>query len=201
MTDKVVVVAHGRFRLVTRPLRESSREILLRFAKQREILGISQLLDRPRTTDLFAVDRAGAVVIPVNAIRDCVARTPSVAMELLRQHHVLLDELVEEVVSLRTDLFAERLVLRIVQLIDDERMQTDEAPLVLDVGQHELAAMTGGTAPDVSKKLRPFVVAGALRWRAGRLVILDVEALRKRVADLGRKSWRTPESRSPAALP
>jgi CRP-like cAMP-binding protein len=176
MADKVLVVGTGRFRVVKR-LEHRKTQVLLRFARAGTVLGVSQLVGQPRTTDVVASKRGGALVLSAPLLREQIARTPSVALALLRHECSVLGGLVDEIASLRNDLFLHRLLHRIERLIDEERPCGNQIEIEID--QEELAAMIGGSASEVSRHLKRSVPEDVLRWKAGVLSIADIAKFRQ----------------------
>ena len=52
--------------------------------------------------------------------------------------------------------------------------------MTIPLTQDELAELVGGTRPSVNQVLRRFVDEGVLELSRGRIIVTDVEALRRR---------------------
>jgi CRP-like cAMP-binding protein len=187
MADKVLVVGSGRFRVMRR-LEGRKTQVLLHFARVGSLLGVSHLVGQPRTTDVVASDRGGALVLSARLLREQIARMPTVAFALLRQENSLASAFVDEIASLRSDSFAHRLLDRIERLVDEERPYGNQITIKID--QADLAAMVGGGASEVSRHLKKLVPGGVLRWKAGVLAIADIANFR----DIVRATWGSPRT-------
>ena len=184
MHDRVLVVAHGRFRVVRRARRPSAPRVLLRFAYERSVLGVSQLVEQTRTTDVFAAPRGGALVVAAAALRTQIAKSPSVAFALLRDQRRVMADLLSEIEALRTEKFGPRVLRCIARFVDRGQIVGNRARV--ELCQRELAEMNGGSPPDVSKALRAFLPTTVLACRNGVIHIEDVAQFRRVVNDLDR---------------
>jgi CRP-like cAMP-binding protein len=184
MEDRVLVVIHGRFRVVRRVSRSNAPQVLLRFAHAGAILGVSQLVEQPRTTDVFGAPRGGALVLSGGALRAQIATAPAVALALLREQRYVMEDLVDEIASLRTERFAVRVLRCIARFV--HRACLVENRTQLDLCQREVAEMVGGSVPDVSKAIAAYLPRRVLRCRARRMYLDDVAEFHRILAMLDR---------------
>lgn len=130
-----------------------------------------------------------------------VAVIPSVALQLERQllapfmerHTVMKDRALERLASnsrwqtlvissLATRPLTERLVLRLLELVNSSPAQSAGRAVTPKISQSNLAAMVGVSRENVNRALSALVSDGAIRQEDGRYVLVDEERLRRVVA-------------------
>jgi CRP/FNR family transcriptional regulator, cyclic AMP receptor protein len=84
--------------------------------------------------------------------------------------------------SLATKSLIDRLVLRLLELVDSSPQRRDGLSITPRVSQTTLAAMIGVTRENVNRALATLMSSGAIRQENSRYVLVDEEGLRRRVA-------------------
>ena len=112
---------------------------------------------------------------------------------MLAAHTVLKDRVLERLASnarLQASMFAslatrpltDRLVLRLLELVDSNRGTGDRPPRTPNISQATLAAMVGVSRENVNRALSALVTEGLIRRDGGGYVLVDEAALREIVA-------------------
>ena len=134
-------------------------------------------------------------------ILDSVAMTPVTLIRLARsdlwpfleQHGAVKDRVLEALASdlrfqtnlissLLTRPLAQRLVLRLLELIDSSPERQSGRPVTPKITQSALAAMIGVTRENVNRALAALALDGSIRLEGCRYVLVDEERLRREVA-------------------
>jgi DNA-binding GntR family transcriptional regulator len=84
--------------------------------------------------------------------------------------------------SLSTRPLIERLVLRLLELVDSSPQSGAGQPATPKISQSTLAAMVGVSRENVNRALAVLMSDGAIRQEDGRYLLVDEERLRRRVA-------------------
>jgi CRP/FNR family cyclic AMP-dependent transcriptional regulator len=130
-----------------------------------------------------------------------VAVEPSIALRLERRwlapfmerHPIMKDRALERLASntrwqslvissLATRPLTERLVLRLLELVDSSPAGTAGDAVTPKISQANLAAMVGVSRENVNRALAALVSDGAIRQEGGRYVLVNEERLRQIVA-------------------
>ena len=150
---------------------------------------------------------------------DAIAMMPTTLIRLARghlcpfleQHGVVKDRVLERlasdlrfehnlITSLLTRPLAERLVLRLLELIDSTRERQPGKAVTPKITQSTLAAMIGVSRENVNRALAALALDGAVRMVGGRYVLVDEQRLRCEVAQgwpLGLRRDRRTDPRTP----
>jgi len=134
-------------------------------------------------------------------IVDVIAVMPTTLIRLdrrdlvpfMEQHPILKDRALEALASntrfqanlissLLTRPLAERLVLRLLELIDSSPERRSGEAVTPKITQSTLAAMIGVSRENVNRALAALALDGSLRLEDGRYVLIDEERLRREVA-------------------
>src|SRR6516165_3043580 len=134
-------------------------------------------------------------------IVDVIAMMPTTLIRLARanlcpfleQHGVVKDRILERlasdarfetnlITSLLTRPLADRLVLRLLELIDPAHGGQPGKAVTPKITQSTLAAMIGVSRENVNRALAALALDGAVRLEDGRYVLVDEERLRREVA-------------------
>jgi CRP/FNR family cyclic AMP-dependent transcriptional regulator len=134
-------------------------------------------------------------------IVDVIAVMPTVLIRLdrrdlvpfMEQHPILKDRALEAlasnsrfqanlITSLLTRPLAERLVLRLLELIDSSPERRSGRAVTPKITQSTLAAMIGVSRENVNRALAALALDGSVRLEDGRYVLIDEERLRREVA-------------------
>jgi CRP-like cAMP-binding protein len=134
-------------------------------------------------------------------ILDSIAMTPATLIRLarsdlwpfLQRHDVVKDRALEALASdlrwqtnlitaLLTRPLAERLVLRLLELIDSAPGRQSGQAVTPKITQSTLAAMIGVSRENVNRALAALALDGSIRMEGGRYVLIDERRLRREVA-------------------
>jgi len=134
-------------------------------------------------------------------IVDVIAVMPTTLIRLdrrdlvpfMEQHPILKDRALEALASntrfqanlissLLTRPLAERLVLRLLELIDSSPERRSGEAVTPKITQSTLAAMIGVSRENVNRALAALALDGSVRLEDGRYVLIDEERLRREVA-------------------
>jgi CRP-like cAMP-binding protein len=85
--------------------------------------------------------------------------------------------------SLATKPLADRLVLRLLELVDSSPQRRAGLAVTPRVSQATLAAMVGVSRENVNRALAVLMASGAIRQERGRYVLVEEQQLRQRVVD------------------
>ena len=77
---------------------------------------------------------------------------------------------------------ADRLLLRLLELIDSSPERVSGLPATPKISQSTLAAMIGVSRENVNRAVAELTTSGLIRQDRGRYVLLDEERLRRQVA-------------------
>ena len=152
-------------------------------------------------------------------ILDSVAMTPTTLIRLARanlcpfleQHGVVKDRALEGLASdlrwqtnlissLLTQPLAQRLILRLLELIDPAPDRQPGKAVTPKITQSTLAAMIGVSRENVNRALAALALDGAIRMEGGRYVLVDEQRLRCEAAQgwpLGLRRDRRTDPRTP----
>jgi CRP/FNR family transcriptional regulator, cyclic AMP receptor protein len=151
-------------------------------------------------------------------ILDVVAMMPTTLIRLARgdlwpfveQHGVVKDRALEAlasdlrwqtnlITSLLTRPLAQRLVLRLLELIDSTPERRSGQAVTPKITQSALAAMIGVSRENVNRALAALALDGSVRMEGGRYVLVDAERLRREAAQgwpVGLRRDRRSEART-----
>jgi CRP/FNR family cyclic AMP-dependent transcriptional regulator len=110
----------------------------------------------------------------------------------LAQHHAIKDRVIEKfasnqrwltvmISSLASKPLTDRLVLRLLELVDSSPERREGLSVTPKITQSTLAAMIGVSREHVNRALAALTASGALRQEGGRYVLVDEERLRREV--------------------
>jgi len=144
----------------------------------------------------------GFFAVEHRRIVEVVATGPSVLIRLdrrvlipfMNRHPVTKDRALEKLASnerwqttmissLATKPLADRLVLRLLELVDSSPQRRPGLAATPRVSQATLAAMVGVSRENVNRALAVLMASGAIRQERGRYVLVDEKQLRQRVVD------------------
>jgi len=152
-------------------------------------------------------------------ILDSVAMMPTTLIRLsraglwpfLERHSAVKDRALEALASdlrfqtnlissLLTQPLAQRLVLRLLELIDSSPGRLSGRAVTPKITQSTLAAMIGVSRENVNRALAALALEGAIRMQGGRYVLVDEERLRREAAQgwpLGLRRDRRTDASTP----
>lgn len=139
-------------------------------------------VERDRQVDLIAVEQSTLLVISRRHLAPFMNRYPSTkdrALEGLASTERWQSTIV---VSRTTWPVADRVALRLIELIDASQARIDGLPVTPKISQTTLAAMVGVTRENTNRGVAVLVAEGLVRVDNGRYVVLDEPALRRRIS-------------------
>ena len=175
----VLVLVHGHVK--TAQVTGEGREIILGFPGPGELLGELSAVDgHPRSGTVRALEAVEALAIPGDAFRAFIEHRPRIAVVLLKTVIARLREADRQRVDHAVHDVVVRVARRLVELCD--RFGDAEAE-VMDTGlaltQDELAAWAGASREAVAKAIGLLRTLGWIRTERRRIVVLDLDALRR----------------------
>jgi CRP-like cAMP-binding protein len=180
--DRVMILLSGRVK-VTRCSGDGN-ESLLGIRDPGDLLGEMAYIDqRTRVASVTALERVRALVISGAVFRAYLERSPRMAMVVLE---VVTQRLRETAVTRASDTHSDataRLAARLTELADRYGIgDCGDVEIDLPLSQEDLRAWTGASRASVAKSLQQL---RDLRWidtGRRRIVVRNVEALRRRAA-------------------
>ncbi|MGH3787969.1 MAG: Crp/Fnr family transcriptional regulator [Pseudonocardiaceae bacterium] len=178
--EALFVLAEGRVKVVFAS--EEGDEMILATLQPPDIFGELALIDGgPRSASIQTLEPTTVLTLTRATLLNLLARQPQVTDVILRS----LGRLVRRMIAQAADLvFLDlhgRVAKLLLNLIEDPTKHTNE-PLSLDLKmtQSDLAAMVGGSRQSVNQILHSFERREYLRLDGRRLIVKDLEALRRR---------------------
>lgn len=181
-SEHVIVVLAGRLKVSS--FTQEGKEVVLAVRGPGDLLGEFSALDgEPRLGSVAALEPAEVVVVPASRFQEFLELHPRIAVLLLRIVVGKLREAERQRVEFGAYDTVGRVARRLLELVDryGEHGAPDEGIAIdLPITQEELAGWTGASREAVSKALRELRGRGLVETRRRRIVVLDVEALRRR---------------------
>lgn len=161
-------------------------EVVLALRGPGEVLGEYSVLDRrPRSATVTAVEPTEGHVIPGPAFNDFLEQQPAIAAALLRGVLSQLRDSDRKRIEFGALDAAGRVASRLLELgarygsVGERGLEVS-----LPLTQEELAAWIGSSREAVAKALRTLREQGVIETGRKHVTILDLDALRRRLADL-----------------
>lgn len=175
---QIYVILRGRLKTVTSG--GEGRHAAFSIMGPGEVFGEVAVLDgEPRSATITTLEPCELVIIQRNDFFHFLERAPQAAiklLEVLARRLRRLSERVEDATFLEVP---SRLAKQIVRLAERYgQKQGDNVRIELKLSQQELGDLVGATRESVNKQLRAWVTDGIMEQSTGKLVILDLEALR-----------------------
>jgi CRP/FNR family transcriptional regulator, cyclic AMP receptor protein len=181
-SDRVLVLLAGCVKLSC--LSDEGKEVVLAIRGPGDVLGELSAIDgEPRSATATALEPVEALAVPVNDFRRFLEEHPRVALALLAMVSRRLRDADRKRVEFAAEDTMTRVAARIVELsvrFRDEAAQGLE--IDLPISQEELAGWTGCSRDSVVKALQAMRGLGWIETQRRRIVVRDVEALRRHVA-------------------
>ena len=180
--ERVMILESGRVK-VTR-VEAAGHETLLSIRDPEDIVGeLAVIDDGPRLATVTALETVRVVVIASSVFRAHVRSSPGVAVALLE----VVTRRFRETTIKRSQFAASdtigRLAARIVELAERYGSGRDGViEIELALSQEELAAWTGASRAGAAKALQTLRELGWIETHRRRIVVCQLEALRKRAA-------------------
>lgn len=173
------VIVSGHLKVVSSD--PEGRDTALGIMAPGEIFGEVSLLDgSPRSATIIALEPCELLIIERSAFLRLLETMPSISIKLLgvlAQRLRRLTERAEDIAFLNV---SKRLAKAIVKLADEYGQAHGDAVRVsFRLSQQEMGDLVGATRESANKHIRIWEQAGLVAQESGRLIILDLEALRK----------------------
>ena len=175
---ELFVLLRGRAKVLTRGA--EGTDTALNVMGPGQVFGEVALLDgQPRSATVIALEECEVAVIDLQAFRDFLAASPSVAFELLG---VLARRVRELSARLEDRAFLDvpaRLAKQLLWLAENHGERTAVgAQIEVRLSQQELGELIGATRESVNKHLSEWTRNGVLKQVRDRIELLDLDALR-----------------------
>jgi CRP-like cAMP-binding protein len=180
--DRVLVLLHGCVKLSS--LSDGGKEVVLAIRGPGDLLGELGAIDgEPRSASATALEPVEAMSVSAGDFRSFMEKHPRVALIVLRMLSRRLRDADRKRVEFAAEDSMTRVAARIVEL--SERFGDEVSnglEIDLPISQEELAGWTGCSRDSVVKALQAMRGLGWIETERRRIVVRDVEALRRRVA-------------------
>ncbi|MGH4025153.1 MAG: Crp/Fnr family transcriptional regulator [Pseudonocardiaceae bacterium] len=178
--DAVFVLADGRVKVIFAS--EEGDEMIMATLQPPDVFGELALIDGgPRSASIQTLEPTTVLTLTRATLLDLMSRHPEVTDVVLRSLGKLVRGMIAQVGDLVFLDLHGRVAKLLVRLIEKPGDHPGER-LSLDLGmtQSDLAAMVGGSRQSVNQILHLFERRGYLRLEGHKLIVKDLEALRRR---------------------
>lgn len=134
--------------------------------------------DGARTATVTAMEAAETIAIPASAFQQLCRRHPELQRSLSVMLATRVDELSQRLLEMSYVGLDRRVYRRLLELATS--YGDGHAAPVIPITQAQLADLTGGTRPTVNQILQRLSEQGIIEVGRGRVVVLDVQQLRRR---------------------
>lgn len=178
--DRVMVLLSGRVKIVR--ISVDGHERLLGFADAGDLVGEVSVFDgEPRVGAVIALEQVDALVIPADGFRRHLEISPRVAVIMLEMMSARFRETTIKRSQFGTSDTVGRLAGRLVELVERYGAPHDRGHIIsLPLTQEELGSWAAGSPAGVAKALKTMREFGWIETERRRIVVLDLEALRRR---------------------
>ena len=179
-TERMIILLSGRVKVCRTG--EDGHDLMLSIRDPGDVLGeLSAVDDEPHIATVTALEPVTALVASTRTFRSHLESTPRVAVVLLE---VIVRRFRETTIkrsqSTASDTMG-RVAARILELSERYGTPVDHGTeIVMPISQEELAAWTGASRAGVAHALQAMRELGWLTTQRRRIVVTDLEALRKR---------------------
>lgn len=179
-SDWVAVLLSGRAKVSF--FTEDGTEVVLAVREPGDLLGELSALDKaPRSATVTAIDDVDTLVLTADAFQVYLESYPRLALELVRSLMARLRDADVKRVEFGAYDTVGRLARRLVELAERFGSPTEEGVTIeLPITQQELAGWTGSSRESVAKALQTLRKLGWVDTARRRMVIRDLDALRRR---------------------
>jgi CRP/FNR family transcriptional regulator, cyclic AMP receptor protein len=178
--DAVFVLTEGRVKVIF--VSADGDEMILATLQPPDVFGELALIDGgPRSASIQALEPTAVLTLTRATLLDLMSRQPGVTDVILRSLGMLVRRMIAQAADLVfLDLHGRvaKLLLRMIEDLSDHPSQLTS--LDLKMTQSDLAAMVGGSRQSVNQILHQLERRGYLRIEGQRLIVKDLEAIRRR---------------------
>jgi CRP-like cAMP-binding protein len=171
--DRLVIVVAGSVESSISSL--AGRRIVLKLDTPGRAYGLVSLIDgRELTNDMVFLEPALTLEIPFTAVRSELAADPALWEPVARLVNARGRYYLEQIRSYMLDALPARAASLLLGLLEPKR-RVEAGPVTIDfrLTQERFAEMLGVSRQAATPLLRAFVRDGLLRWRYGRVTLLD----------------------------
>lgn len=178
--DRVFIIMEGRVKIFSHT--DEGREIVLGVRGPGDLVGDMSALDgSPRLASARAMTEVAAVMIGVEPLLSFLKSHPNASMALMRILVARQRDADEKRMEYLSHDSVGRVARRLVELAERYGEPEDTGILIdLQLTQEELAAWTGSSREATTKALQSFRSSGLIETRRRRIIIRDIERLRRR---------------------
>jgi CRP/FNR family transcriptional regulator, cyclic AMP receptor protein len=180
-SDRVLVLLSGCVKLSC--LSVDGKEVVLAIRGPGDLLGeLSAIDDEPRSATGTALEPVEALTLATSDFRSFLTANPRVSLTIMSMLSRRLRDADRKRVEFAADDTMTRVASRIVEL--SERFgeeASEEVSIDLPISQEELAGWTGCSRDSVVKALQSMRGLGWIETQRKRIVVRDIEALRRHV--------------------
>ncbi|MDQ3963672.1 MAG: Crp/Fnr family transcriptional regulator [Actinomycetota bacterium] len=178
--DRVFIITDGRVKIFSHT--DEGREIVLGVRGPGDVVGDMSALDgSPRLASARAMSDVAAVTIGVEPLLSFLDSHPKASMALLRTLVARQRDADEKRMEYLSHDSVGRLARRLVELAERYGEPEDTTITIdLQLTQEELAAWTGSSREATTKALQSFRSSGLIETRRRKIIILDIEKLKRR---------------------
>jgi CRP-like cAMP-binding protein len=178
--DAVFVLTEGRVKVIFASA--DGDEMILATLQPPDVFGELALIDGgPRSASIQTLEPTAVLTLTRATLLELMSRQPAVTDVILRSLGMLVRRMIAQAADLVfMDLHGRvaKLLLRMIEDLSDHSSQLTS--LDLKMTQSDLAAMVGGSRQSVNQILGQFERRGYLRIEGQRLIVKDLEAIRRR---------------------
>jgi len=139
-------------------------------------------VDHDRLVELIAVAPSVVIRLGRREFEPFIARHPSIKDRVLEKLASNTRWQTTMISSLLSRSLTDRLVLRLLELVDSSRERGAGSSITPKVSQSTLAAMVGVSRENVNRALSALAVQGSIRQENGQYVLVDEQRLRRELA-------------------
>jgi CRP/FNR family transcriptional regulator, cyclic AMP receptor protein len=139
-------------------------------------------VDRRRVVELIAVAPSVVIRLGRREFEPFIARHPSIKDRVLEKLASNTRWQTTMISSLMGRTLTDRLVLRLLELVDSSPERGTALSTTPKISQSTLAAMVGVSRENVNRALSALAAQGSIRQENGRYVLVDEERLRRELA-------------------
>lgn len=178
--DRLFVVLSGLVKVTVSS--DQGEEMVLVTLGPPQVIGELALIDGgPRSASVQALEPTEVLMLPRDAVMRLLHEHPALTAALLNMLGGVIRRLTEQAADLVfLDLHGR--VAKLLLRLADERGTSERGQIILDhqLTQTDIARMVGGSRPAVNRILQAFAGRGFLDIRGQRIVIRQLDALRRR---------------------
>jgi len=159
---------------------EDGQETSVNVCTRGDIFGELAVIDGlPRSASAIALEDSVVLALSREQFRECTRRYPQLAFNFLKALSVRVRYNTRQIDSLSTFRVPSRLARKLLELAQEHgAVEADGVRITVPLTQSDLASLIGTTRESINKALGNFRKQGLIRVQAGRITIIDPEALR-----------------------